>query len=143
MLKMPAVLVDYKMAIQVTIRYDDERINMRQGPTPIDVPECPIDPLVTMQTISDSGTHVGPIYVWDYEREDWYIYDEDRYPIPQSKSNPVEVGTSDSEPSQDSADDTPASDAPDMLEAAKEWTPYEPDESDDDSEDDEKESTKD
>lgn len=90
-LSLPYALVDYKERVEVRFLYDDKNIRSVQGPVPVDVPECPVPPLVTLQCVNNRNEPVGPVYAYDYEREDWLVYDERIHEVP--KSGPVDVGT--------------------------------------------------
>jgi hypothetical protein len=95
-LNLPYALVDYVGAIEVLICYDDVCIKRRQAPTPIVLPETPVKPLVKLQCLNQGHKLFGPIYAYDYDREEFITYDERIHTIPKS-SAPVDVGASSSQ----------------------------------------------
>ena len=82
--KLPVEFTDYKGAVHICVRYDDEVINMRQGASQVLVPECPVEPLVTMQKLDNGGKGYGT--VWVLKDGDWHSYIEGTFPIPSSEA---------------------------------------------------------
>lgn len=79
---------DYKGLLRIQVRWDDIVLNINQGPGLISIPESPVEPLVTLQTVNNGNQAWGDVWVYNYPKEKWVIYDEELHPIPQSESQP-------------------------------------------------------
>lgn len=90
-IKLPHAIEEYQGTIQVLIRYDDACMAIRQPASPVQVPDCPVAPQVVVQALDGGLNARGPAYVYDYDEEDWTVFDDRIHEVPKS-SAPVDVG---------------------------------------------------
>ena len=83
----PISLEGTNALVQVCVRYDDVCIKSNQLLAPIDVPDCPVDPLVSVQRMDNSHTPHGTIWVYDWAKEVFVEYHESQLDIPKSKKD--------------------------------------------------------
>jgi len=90
----PEVLVDFKGSVRVEFKYDDVIVGSTQAAdTPINIIECPVEPLVTLQCLNSNLKPEGP--VWVYVDGEWGTYHPDVHKIPSSDESDslVDAGT--------------------------------------------------
>jgi hypothetical protein len=89
-IKLPYAIKDHNGLLRVLVKYDDVCVDMQHPASPVDVPECPVAPLVIVQALDGGKNAQGPAYVYDYDKEDWTVFDDRIHEVP--KSAPVDVG---------------------------------------------------
>lgn len=62
----PIALEGTNALVQVCVRYDDVCIKSNQMLALIDVPDCPVKPLVTVQAMDNGGNVHGIIWAYDW-----------------------------------------------------------------------------
>jgi len=120
-INLPHGLADWKNRINIEFKYDDKCLKASQGPTPISIPDCPVQPMVTLQCIASNGEAVGPLYVYEYDLKDWSTFNERIHEVPQSTPVDVEVPVPQPEPAESpvelSVESAPVSEVPPVDEA--------------------------
>ena len=89
-IKLPHAVQDHKGLVSVLIKYDDVCMSMQHPASPVSVPDCPVAPMVIVQALDGGKNAQGPAYVYDYDKEDWTVFDDRIHGVP--KSTPVDVG---------------------------------------------------
>ncbi len=128
----PQALRYYSGSFQVQIM--DGKTMIKKGflnPTVISIPAGEFAPLVIFTAKDENGDIWGPDYAWDYEREDWMIYDERFHKMPVVESSPVVEETPIEEPVEEAEELKTPEPSEEMVEEDDDLFPSEDDDEDD------------
>lgn len=96
---LPQALRYYSGSFQVQIMDGKTMIKKSfLNPSVVSIPAGEVAPLVIFSAKDENGDIWGPDYAWDYEREDWMIYDERFHKMPVVELSPVVEETPIEEP---------------------------------------------